>query len=78
MTVSNPLIKHLEESNLQGLEDLLEGDIITGAAVVVRVERLDDPDPAFAVLQTVDYITVAGLLHLAQAMGDKNIGEEED
>lgn len=73
----NQLVTHLQEANLQGIEDLLEGDIITGVVAVVRVERLDDNEPAFAVVQSVDYITAAGLLHLGQTMGDKNVGEEE-
>lgn len=69
---------HLVEAKLTGGEDLLDGDMITGAVVVMRVERLDDEEPTFVMAHTGDYITATGLLTLAKGIvmnGMEDVGD---
>lgn len=72
------LIQHLKESKLYGADDIEEGDHITGAVVIMRIERLDEEEPSFAVMHTGDYITATGLITLGAEVGLNSIVTEED
>lgn len=62
------IVRHLQESTLIGDGQIKAGEFITAAAVVLRVERPDDPEPEFMVAHTGDYITATGLLSLAKGV----------
>ena len=72
------IVHHIKESTLMGDGQLEEGDLITAAVMVLRVERIDDPEPQFAVAHTGDYITAAGLLALAKGIIVSGCGSEEE
>lgn len=60
------LVHYLEQADLQGIEAIELGDIITGVALAVRVERADDDAPAVLVATDVDWITVRGLFAVGE------------
>lgn len=62
------VIRHLKESKIHGAGQLEEGDMITAASLVMRVERVDESEPSFVVMHTGDYITATGLLTLGQGV----------
>lgn len=70
------IVNHLSTSQVIGEGQLEDGDLITGSVVIMRVERLDDPTPAFCVVHTGDYITATGLIALAQGVIQNGFEEE--
>lgn len=60
------LLHHLEQSDLVGVEELEPGDLITGAVVLVRVERVDEDGSALVLTSDVDFFTQLGMLTAAR------------
>lgn len=72
------IVRHIEESTLIGDGQMEDGDFITAAAIVLRIERPDDPEPEFMVVHTGDYITATGLLTLAKGVVVSGFMDEDE
>lgn len=59
------LLQHLEHADLDGVDELEDADLITGAVVLLRVERAAEEGTALVLASDVDYFSQLGLLTAA-------------
>ncbi|WP_087485544.1 hypothetical protein [Brachybacterium massiliense] len=66
MDPRDQLLQHLEHADLDGVDELEDGDVITGAVVLLRVERLSEEGTAVVMTSDVDFFSQLGLLTAAR------------
>ncbi|MCZ4325683.1 hypothetical protein [Brachybacterium paraconglomeratum] len=62
MNAQDQLVHHIDTAELDGVEEIEEGDVITGVVVLVRLERAAEEGSALLMLSDVDYFSQLGLL----------------
>lgn len=62
MNAQDQLVHHIDTAELDGVEEIDEGDVITGVVVLVRLERAAEEGSALLMLSDVDYFSQLGLL----------------
>lgn len=62
MNAQDQLVHHIDTAELEGVEEIEEGDVITGVVVLVRLERAAEEGSALLMLADVDYFSQLGLL----------------
>lgn len=60
--------EYLSAQQLDGFDEIDPEDVITGAVVVFKVERLDEKGAAIVVAADVDWVTIIGMLRAAEAI----------
>lgn len=62
MNAQDQLVHHIDTAELDGVEEIDEGDVITGVVVLVRLDRAAEEGSALLMLSDVDYFSQLGLL----------------
>lgn len=65
MDSDDQLFQYLAGTGLDGLDELDPGDVITGAVVLLRVERPSEEGSAMVMATAVDYFSQLGMLTAA-------------
>lgn len=62
MNAQDQLVHHIGSTDLEGVEEIEDDDVITGVLVLVRLERAAEEGSALMMLADVDYFSQVGML----------------
>lgn len=77
MNAVDQVTEHLSSTRVIGADAIEDGDIVTAAVVIVRVERADEAEPEFLIMHSGDYITATGLITLAKGVVTNGLEDDE-